>query len=68
MIAQYCELRGLPTIENWNFYLAFSFFRLASIAQGVKARALQGNASNANAHEVGSMVEPLASLAAELIA
>lgn len=68
MIAQYCGLRGLPGIVNWNFYLAFSFFRLASIAQGVKARALQGNASNANALEVGGMVEPLASLAVELIA
>jgi aminoglycoside phosphotransferase (APT) family kinase protein len=68
MIAQYCELRGLPGIANWNFYLAFSFFRLASIAQGVKARALQGNASNASALEVGGMVEPLASLAVELIA
>jgi len=67
MVAQYCELRGLPGIGNWNFYLAFSFFRLASIAQGVKARALQGNASNANAHEVGGMVEPLARLAVELI-
>ncbi|GJH26437.1 phosphotransferase [Caballeronia novacaledonica] len=68
MVAQYCELRGLPGIENWNFYLAFSFFRLASIAQGVKSRALQGNASNARASEVGGMVEPLASLAVELIA
>jgi aminoglycoside phosphotransferase (APT) family kinase protein len=68
MVAQYCELRGLPDIENWNFYLAFSFFRLASIAQGVKSRALQGNASNARASEVGGMVEPLASLAVELIA
>jgi aminoglycoside phosphotransferase (APT) family kinase protein len=68
MVAQYCALRGLPGIENWNFYLAFSFFRLASIAQGVKARALQGNASNANAGEVGGMVEPLARLAEELIA
>ncbi|MEM5329755.1 phosphotransferase [Paraburkholderia sp. JHI2823] len=67
MVAQYCELRGLPRIENWNFYLAFSFFRLASIAQGVKARALQGNASNANAHEVGAMAAPLATLAVELI-
>lgn len=68
MVDQYCKLRGLPALSNWNFYLAFSFFRLASIAQGVKARALQGNASNANAHEVGGMVEPLARLAGELIA
>jgi aminoglycoside phosphotransferase (APT) family kinase protein len=68
IIAQYCELRGLPGIANWNFYLAFSFFRLASIAQGVKARAMQGNASSADAHEVGSMVEPLAALATGLLA
>ncbi|WP_296652678.1 phosphotransferase [Paraburkholderia sp.] len=67
MVAQYCALRSLPRIENWNFYLAFSFFRLASIAQGVKARALHGNASNANAHEVGGMAGPLAALAVELI-
>jgi aminoglycoside phosphotransferase (APT) family kinase protein len=68
IVAQYCALRGLPAIDNWPFYLAFSFFRLASIAQGVKARALQGNASSAEAHAVGAMVEPLAQLAAELIA
>jgi aminoglycoside phosphotransferase (APT) family kinase protein len=68
IIAQYCALRGLPAIDNWPFYLAFSFFRLASIAQGVKARALQGNASSAQAHQVGAMVEPLTQLAAELIA
>jgi aminoglycoside phosphotransferase (APT) family kinase protein len=68
ILAQYCALRGLTDIANWNFCLAFSFFRLASIAQGVKARALQGNASSANAHEVGRMVEPLARLAEELIA
>ncbi|CAG9195098.1 Phosphotransferase family protein [Paraburkholderia caribensis] len=68
IVAQYCALRRLPAIDHWPFYLAFSFFRLASIAQGVKARALQGNASSAQAHEVGAMVEPLARLAAELIA
>ncbi|WP_454875279.1 phosphotransferase [Paraburkholderia xenovorans] len=67
IVAQYCQLRGLPAIDNWPFYLAFSFFRLASIAQGVKARALQGNASSAEAHAVGGMVEPLARLAEELI-
>ncbi|MFP6562466.1 phosphotransferase [Paraburkholderia sp. B3] len=68
IVAQYCELCCLPGIANWNFYLAFSFFRLASIAQGVKARAMQGNASSTDAHEVGGMVEPLARLAADLLA
>ena len=33
-------------IGNWTFYLAFSFFRLAAICQGVYRRALDGNASN----------------------
>jgi aminoglycoside phosphotransferase (APT) family kinase protein len=68
ILARYCALRGLSDIGNWKFCLAFSFFRLASIAQGVKARALQGNASSADAHEVGRMVEPLARLAEELLA
>lgn len=68
ILAQYCALRGLGDIGNWNFCLAFSFFRLASIAQGVKARALQGNASSADAHEVGRMVGPLAQLAEDLLA
>lgn len=68
IVARYGELRGLPAIDNWPFYIAFSFFRLASIAQGVKARALQGNASSAEAHAVGAMVEPLARLAEEAIA
>jgi aminoglycoside phosphotransferase (APT) family kinase protein len=67
IVAKYCELRRLPAIENWAFYLAFSFFRLASIAQGVKARALQGNASSDEALRVGEMVLPLAVLAVEVI-
>lgn len=45
-IARYCERRGLPGIENFGFYLAFNFFRMAAIIQGVYKRALDGNASN----------------------
>ena len=45
-IAKYCERVGISGIPNWNFYLAFSFFRLAAIVQGVKKRGLEGNASN----------------------
>ncbi len=67
MVARYCELRGLPPIRNWHFYLAFSFFRLAAIAQGVKKRALNGNASNAQASKAGDMAGPLAKEAVVLI-
>jgi aminoglycoside phosphotransferase (APT) family kinase protein len=63
IVARYCELRGIPGISGWSFYLAVSFFRLAAIAQGVKKRALDGNASHANAGAVGEMVEQLAQMA-----
>lgn len=39
----YCQHMGIPPIENWNFYMAFSFFRLAAIVQGVYKRSLTGN-------------------------
>ena len=49
LVDEYCRLTGRKGIENWNFCLAFSFFRSASIAQGVYKRGLQGNASSARA-------------------
>lgn len=67
MVARYCELRGIAPIENWHFYLAFSFFRLAAIAQGVKQRALNGNASSAQASKAGDMAGLLAEEAVRLI-
>jgi aminoglycoside phosphotransferase (APT) family kinase protein len=67
-VAQYCERRGLPAIDNWTFYLAFSFFRLAAICQGVYKRALDGNASNPQkAKTYGDAVRLLAGLAVEAI-
>ncbi len=66
IVDRYCALRGIAAIENWNFYLAFSFFRLASIAQGVKKRALGGNASSERAGQVGSMVGALAQMGVTL--
>ncbi|MGB0498821.1 MAG: phosphotransferase family protein [Rubricella sp.] len=45
-IAEYCARMGLPGIERFGFYLAFAFFRMGAILQGVKKRALDGNASD----------------------
>jgi len=67
IIAQYCALRGIEAIENWPFYLAFSYFRLAAILQGVLKRALGGNASNDKAIQVGQMAGQLAQMAVALI-
>lgn len=44
-VAAYCRRRQIENIDHWAFYLAFSFFRLAAILQGVLKRALDGNAS-----------------------
>lgn len=66
-IALYCERMGIEKIENWAFYLAFSFFRLAAIAQGVAKRALDGNASSKEAMKVGAYVAPLAMAALGVI-
>ena len=67
LVARYCALRGIGVIENWSFYLAFSFFRLAAIVQGVLKRSLDGNASSDQAVQVGKMAGQLAQLAITLI-
>lgn len=67
-VQRYCERRKIAGIENWTFYLSFSFFRLAAICQGVYKRALDGNASNPEkARTYGEAVKLLASLAVTLI-
>jgi len=63
----YCQLTGIKSISNWPFYLAFCFFRLAAIVQGVAKRATQGNASNKQAAATGKFVEPLAQMALQII-
>ena len=67
LVARYCALRGMSQIANWHFYLAFSFFRLAAILQGVLKRAQDGNASSDQALQVGQMAGQLAQLAVDLI-
>lgn len=57
----YCAKRGLTEIKNFGFYLAFCYFRMAGILQGVKKRALDGNASNPeSALKMGRYVPELA--------
>jgi aminoglycoside phosphotransferase (APT) family kinase protein len=68
-VARYCARRGLSHIDDWTFCLAFSFFRLGAILQGVYKRALDGNASNPEkARATGGYVRVLARMADELVA
>ena len=63
-VARYCERRGIASIPNWSFYLAFCFFKLTGILQGVYKRALDGNASNPKRAMEMSVAIPLLAKAA----
>ena len=45
-IEQYSKFLNLNQAPNLEFAIPFCFFRMAAILQGVKKRALDGNASN----------------------
>jgi aminoglycoside phosphotransferase (APT) family kinase protein len=66
-VASYCEQTGVERIDNFSFYVAFCFFRLAAIVQGVAKRAVEGNASSEQAMQLGKFVQPMAELALEAI-
>lgn len=68
-VEAYCRRRHRPAIDPavWNYYIAFNLFRIAAIAHGVGRRALDGNASNAAAAEVGRKAGPIAQVAWALV-
>lgn len=56
-VADYCARMGLHGIDDFGFYVGFCFFRMAAILQGVKKRALDGNASDpARGLRLGALV------------
>jgi aminoglycoside phosphotransferase (APT) family kinase protein len=62
LVTIYCHSAGRNGIPDWSFYLAFSYFRLASITQGVYARSLQGNASDLKAKLYGAVAKQSAAV------
>ena len=40
-LSHYCTLRNMSNVTDWNYYMAFTFFRVAAILQGVYKRSLQ---------------------------
>jgi aminoglycoside phosphotransferase (APT) family kinase protein len=66
-VAEYCRLTGRDRIPNLNFYLAFSFFRMASILQGVYKRGIMGIASSTAALEKGRLAREMADVAWQLL-
>jgi aminoglycoside phosphotransferase (APT) family kinase protein len=67
-VARYCQRTGISGIPIWTFCLAFNFFRLLAILQGVYKRTLDGNASNPErGRKMGASVPVLARMAVDLI-
>ena len=62
-VERYAARTGRTRIDDLDFCFAYNTFRLASIVQGVYARALQGNASSPEAKKMGGQIKPLAALA-----
>ena len=63
IVDRYCAATGRDGIANLDWYLAFNFFRLAAIFQGIKKRVIDGTASSAAAGEISAKVAPLAETA-----
>lgn len=62
-VGQYVKATGLAQAEvHWDFYLAYNFFRIASILYGIGQRARQGTATAADALETAAKAGPLADL------
>ena len=66
-IRRYCERTGrsdpAALAAEWNFYLAYNLFRLASITQGIARRVVDGIASSAQARATGAATRKLAQMA-----
>lgn len=60
IVARYCAATGRGGLPDMEWYFAYNLFRIAAILQGVKKRALLGNASSTEALDYGSRVEAYA--------
>jgi aminoglycoside phosphotransferase (APT) family kinase protein len=66
-LAAYARRTGRTEVPSWEFYLAFSLFRLAAIVQGVYKRGLDGNASSETATTYGNRAKAMADLAWSIV-
>ena len=62
-IADYCRRTGRSGIPELPIYMAYNFFRLAAILQGILGRVRDGTAANAEAAAMARQVGPLAETA-----
>lgn len=63
IIALYEAQTGFHVRSTLDFYLAYNFFRIAAILQGILARVRQGTATNPNAPAMAAQIRPIAETA-----
>ncbi len=61
--ASYCRHTGRERIGDVEFYMAYNFFRMAGILQGIAGRVRDGTAASDHAAETAAIVRPLAEVA-----
>lgn len=64
-LAFYAERTGVADTSDYDYFVAFSFFRLAAIVHGIKGRLARGTAASADAAERVQTLPELAKLAWE---
>lgn len=62
-IEEYCTFTGRDGVPDLNVYLAYNFFRIGAILQGIVGRVRDGTAANRNALLMANEVRPLAETA-----
>ena len=64
----YCRHAGRPPMSDadYNFYIAFNFFRLAAILHGIRGRVIRGNATSAHARRRGDLYPVVAGIGRRL--
>ncbi len=65
-VASYCKRVGRTAVPDLMFFVAFSFFRAAAIAQGIAMRAKIGTASAPDAAERGARARLMAEIGWEV--
>ena len=66
-IAAYCRRAARAAIPDYDFYVAFNFFRMAAIFHGIRGRVIRGTASSTHASERAKSFPKLARLARETL-
>jgi len=62
-VKKYVARTGLDPRQHLNVYLAYNFFRIAAILQGIAGRVRDGTATSEHAPAKAQMVRPLAEVA-----